>query len=364
MPAHADPHPVRRRLHPDTPPWLVRFTVFALLAYWLSRGLVTAAVALEPLLVVLVMSFVVASAFEVPVAWLSRRMPRGFAAALSIGAAAALGFGLIIAAGVSVAHQVSSLVKHFPRTLDTTLRFVNRHLHTHLTSVKVRADLSHLNLLHSHLTASALTSLTQLASLLMGVLFTFYFVAEGPQIRENLCSLLPPAHQPEMLRVLTLTVQKSGAYFFSRLVLSLVRFIAALAVLVATHTGAPIILAAWYALLSEFIPVIGTTLATALPVLVAAAVSVPGAVVVLGCLLVVTAVRNYVLAPKLTRHTVRLHPAVSFGAVVAAAVLFGPLAALMAVPVLAVLTSFFSVYLHRHDVVVDADVLPGSPGAQ
>jgi predicted PurR-regulated permease PerM len=344
------PRTPRRALHPSTPPWIARAVLFTLAAYWLSRGVVTAARALEGLLVVVVISFVVASAFEIPVAWLAQKMRRGIAAGLVIGLTSVVVVGLLLGVGVLVAHQISSLFTHLPSTLAQAVVLVNNHLHTHLSAAQVRTDFSKLNLSHSRLTHVALSSLAEVASLLAGLLFTFYFVAEGPKLRANLCSLLPPEHQPEMTRAFDIAVEKAGGYFLSRFILSALRFGFAIALLLPCHVPEPFALAVWYALLSEFIPVVGTTLATALPVAVALTVSPGTALVVLVTLLLITAVRNYFLAPKLTRHTVQLHPALAFASVIAAAILFGPLAGLLAVPVLATITAFSSSYIHRHEL--------------
>jgi predicted PurR-regulated permease PerM len=335
----------RRPLHPATPPWLARAILFTIAAYWLSRGLVSAARSLEGILVVVVISFVVASALEMPVAWMSLHLHirRGVAAGIVLGASALFLLALILGVGVLVTHQITHLFSNLPATLAQATSFVNAHFHTHLSPASVQVDFSKLGLAHTHLTSAATTSLTELASLLAGILFTFYFVAEGPQMRNYLCSLLPPRHQPEMVRALELATEKAGGYFFSRFLLSVIRFCAALIVLLISHTPEPFALALWYALLAEFIPVVGTVLATALPVAVAVTVSTSDAVAVLIVLLVVTGIRNYLLAPKLTRHTVQLHPAFAFASVIAAVVLFGPLAGLLAVPVLAS-------YIHRHEV--------------
>jgi predicted PurR-regulated permease PerM len=287
-------------------------------------------------------------------------VPRGVATAIVLGGVGVLAAGLLIMVGLLAASQISSLLTHLPKTLASSVTFINNHFHTHLKFTNLQHSLSKINFAHSHLTSLATTSFTQVASLLTGVLFTFYFVAEGPALRDHICSLLPPKSQPEMHRAFDIATQKSGSYFLSRLILSCVRFALALAVLLPAHTPEPFALALWYAVIAEFIPVIGTLIAMLLPVAVALSVSQPSALLVLGVLLAITALRNYVLAPKLSRHTVRLHPALAFAAVISAVVLFGPLAGLFAVPVLATITAFFSTYIHRHDITPQDNPAPGS----
>ena len=349
---------LKRPLHPATPPWLARAIVFTICAYWLSRGIVTAARALETLLVVVVLSFVFAAAFEVPVTWLAKRMRRGVAAALVLGLVAVSVLAFVAGTGVLVSSQVTTLLGHLPATFARAAVLLNHHLHTHLSAKHLKADISKIGLTHIHWTHVALSSVTEIGSLLMALLFTFYFVAEGPSMRSRLVSLVPADHQPEMLRALELSVEKAGSFFFSRFVLAAVRFAVALPLLLLCHTPEPFVLALWYALIAEFIPVVGALIATALPVIVALSVTVSSALVILITLTALTLLRDYALAPKLTRHTVKLHPILAFAGVIAAAILFGPLAALFAVPVLATITAFFSGYMHRFDVEVTSHVLP------
>ena len=53
-------------------------------------------------------------------------------------------------------------------------------------------------------------------------LFTFYLVAEGPKLRRNVCSVLPPDRQREVLRVWDLAIEKTGGYIASRAVLGII----------------------------------------------------------------------------------------------------------------------------------------------
>jgi predicted PurR-regulated permease PerM len=339
----------RRPLHPATPPWIARAVIFTLAAYWISRGVVTAARALETLLVVLAISFIAAAAFEVPVKWLTKYMRRGFATALLLGVTFLTILVLLAGAGVIISSQITSLSKHLPATFAKATILLNKHFHTHFSAKHLRHDVASW-VSHVHLTHVASSSLGLLGSLLMSVLFIYYFVAEGPAMRDHLVSLVSAPHQSEVRRALELSIEKTGRFFFSRVVLSIIRFVLALAVLLLCHCPEPFALALFYALISEFIPIVGALVATALPAIVALSSSITDAIIVLVTLTVITLVRDYVLAPKLTRLTVKLHPILAFASVIAAVILFGPLAGLFAVPVLATITAFFSGYVHRHDL--------------
>jgi predicted PurR-regulated permease PerM len=111
---------------------------------------------------------------------------------------------------------------------------------------------------------------------------------------------------------------------------------------------------------SQFVPVIGTYLAGLLPALIALAERPVSALWVLGLVVVYQQLENYLLAPRITAHTMQVHAAVAFGAVIAGAALLGPIGAVLALPVTATLTSLFSSYFERHEVVSD-ELVTGQP---
>lgn len=182
-------------------------------------------------------------------------------------------------------------------------------------------------------------------------LFTFYMTADGPRLRRTVCSVLPPDRQREVLRVLDIAIEKTGGYFYSRALLAV--FSAAVSWAVFTVIGIPfaLALALWMGLLSQFVPVVGTYLGGALPFLVALLESPGRGVAVLVFVIVYQQIENYLLAPRITARTMALHPAVSFGSVLAGGTLLGAPGALMALPIAATVQAFVSTYLHRYELV-------------
>lgn len=118
-------------------------------------------------------------------------------------------------------------------------------------------------------------------------------------------------------------------------------------------------LAVWVGVVSQFIPVIGTYLAGAVPMLAAFAVDPWYAVWVLVFVVVYQQFENYLIQPKLTSKTVDIHPAVAFGSVIAGTALLGVAGTLIAIPVVATLQTFFGVYVKRYDVADDLEEQDG-----
>ena len=61
-------------------------------------------------------------------------------------------------------------------------------------------------------------------------------------------------------------------------------------------------------------------------------------------------VENYVLAPRITAHTMQLHVAVAFGAVIAGSAVLGVVGALLALPAAATIQSVIAAEAERHEV--------------
>ncbi len=182
-------------------------------------------------------------------------------------------------------------------------------------------------------------------------LFTFYFTADAPRIRRGIASMLPKHRQKEIVRVWDIAVEKTGGYFYSRALLAAASALITWVVLVIIGIPFPLALALWMGILSQFIPVVGTYLGGALPLLIALVESPIKAVWVLIYIVVYQQFENYVLSPRITARTMSLHPAVSFGAAIAGGTLLGAPGALMALPAAATLQAFVSTYIRRYELI-------------
>ena len=183
------------------------------------------------------------------------------------------------------------------------------------------------------------------------LLFTFYLVSDGPRLRRSICSMLPPDRQREVLRIWELGIEKTGAYLSSRAVLAVISTFAHWAAFTLLDVPFPLLLAIWVGVLSQFIPVIGTYLAGILPILIALVNAPISAVWVIVVIVVYQQIENYLLAPRVTSQTMEIHAAVAFGSVLVGSALLGPIGALLALPISAILQSFASTYIRRHEVV-------------
>ena len=209
--------------------------------------------------------------------------------------------------------------------------------------------------LADNLVSLGATVLQVLFQILTIVLFTFYLVAEGPKLRRNICSLLPPERQRLVLSIWNLAIDKTGGYIYSRLILAVISFLVHWLVFWLVGAPFPVPMAMWVGLVSQFVPVIGTYIAGALPVLIGLLDRPSTGLAILIAIVVYQQVENYLLQPKVTAHTMEIHVTVAFGSVIAGSLLLGAVGALLALPAAATLQAFMASYLERVDVVQELE---------
>jgi predicted PurR-regulated permease PerM len=320
---------------------------------WLIREL-------RELLLILLVSLFLAFALEPAVNFLARRgWRRGVATGLVCLAVVAAIAGFVAAMSVLVVDQVSNFAddaESYGRQIEDYAKdWFDADIDVDETVDDLTAD-------DGPLREFAANNAADIAAAVVGgvfqaftvALFTFYLVADGPRLRRTICSVLRPERQREVLRAWELAIDKTGGYIYSR---SLLAGLSALATWIALSIiGVPyaLALALWVGIISQFVPVVGTYIAGALPVVIAGLNDPVDIIWTLGFIIVYQQIENYLLAPRITAHTMELHPAVAFGTVIAGAALIGPVGAVLALPAAAVGQAFVSTYVQRHDVVESA----------
>ena len=199
------------------------------------------------------------------------------------------------------------------------------------------------------------TVLQVLFQILTIALFTFYLVAEGPKLRRNVCSLLPAERQRQVLSIWNLAIDKTGGYIYSRLILAVISFLVHWLVFWLVGAPFPVPMAMWVGLISQFVPVIGTYIAGALPVIIGLLDQPSTGLAMLIAIVVYQQVENYLLQPKVTAHTMEIHVTVAFGSVIVGSLLLGAVGAVLALPAAATIQAFLASYLERHEVVQELE---------
>lgn len=184
--------------------------------------------------------------------------------------------------------------------------------------------------------------------------FTFYIAADYPRLERALLSRMPPARQQRFGWISDVSIDQTGGYFYSRSLLLIVNSVLSFAVML--MLGLPLVfalpMAVFMGFFAEFIPVIGTFVGAAVPILVTLAARGLGtALVLLVWVTVYQQVENLVLSPRISAKTMELNGAVAFGAALAGGAIAGPMGAFMALPVAAMITAVVKNSGRKYDVV-------------
>jgi predicted PurR-regulated permease PerM len=341
------------------PPWVRRAIIFwwvILVGLWAALA---AARQLRGLLIQVVLALFLSFAMEPLVDRLARYgIRRSVGAGITMITVIVALLGFVTAMGSLVATQLRELAEDLPGYLTSAERWAEDRFGLQIDNDTVLEQLStggraseYLTGLADNLVGVGTSVVAVLFQLLTISLFAYYFTADGHRLRQAICSVLPPAQQHEVLRVWELAINKTGAFISSRFILAIISAIFHWIVFVALELPSPVALAIWVGVISQFIPVIGTYIAGVVPALIALGIDPVKALWVLIAIVIYQQIENYALQPRVTAQTLDMHPAVAFAAVLAGTATFGASGALLALPFLATVQSFISVYIARHTVV-------------
>lgn len=344
------------------PKWVPR----AILLFWLGflATLIVREVfhQLSNFLVLLLISLFFALAIEPAVNRLAARgWSRGSATAtMLVGVFVAI-ISFSAAIGSLVATQAQDLLDNRDQYVRDTVKFVNDTFGTTIDAQRwvdsiSDPDGSVQNFFDNQqdrvidVSLGALSGLLQVLSI---TLFAFYLISDGPRLRRTVCRRLSADRQKVVLTVWNLAIEKTGGYIYSRALLAVISAFFHWIVFQSIGTPAPVALAVWVGLISQFLPVVGTYLAGLLPALLAFLDSPVKALIVIVFIAVYQQLENFLLAPKITARTLELHAAVAFGAAIAGGAILGPIGAVLALPFAAMMQGIVSNWGNRFEIIDD-----------
>jgi predicted PurR-regulated permease PerM len=327
------------------------FTI--LIVRWLANEL-------GGVITILAMSAFLSFALEPAVTWLAKRgWRRGLATGLIMLILLLVGVLLIALIAPAVVGGFRQLVDSGPSLVDRLARWLDT-LHisispqTLIDELRANADRvisTGQNVARTFLLGIAGTIFGALFKLGAVFLFTFYFVAEGPKLRRVILSRMRPERQQHVLFVWEQAIEQTGGYFYSRLLLAVINGAGMYVVLRLNGVLFAAPLAIFAGIVSEFIPIIGTYIGGAAPILVAFLTSPAAGLWAVGYVVVYQQIENYFLSPRLTAKTMDLHPAVAFAAALIGGAIGGLLFAFLALPVAGVIQAAVTNWSTTYEVV-------------
>ena len=315
---------------------------------------------LSHFLFLLVLAWLLATALEPGIRWFVQRgRSRGVSTAIAGGSAVLLALGLAVVFGQLFFNQVTDFVNGLPDLTTSVIDWVNHRFRTNLdpTTIasKLHLDPSQIATWAGSLSGGVLGVVGSLSSVLFDLVtvlvFGFYFAGAGPKLIHNLASWMPPRVQEVFITITEITMAKTGGYVVSKIVLAAASaffhgiFFAAI--------GLPYWLpfALFAGITAQFVPLVGTYLGVILPVLATVFDSPWKALAIIAFAVVYQQVETYFFTPRVSERTMDVNPAIALGAVFVGAAIWGPLGALIGIPLAAAGVAILDTYIHRYELV-------------
>jgi predicted PurR-regulated permease PerM len=330
--------------------------------------------ALGTFLFILLLAWLFSIAMEPPVLWMVRR---GVRRGLATGIVMILGLVIVAAitalfGGVFIS-QLSALGSSLPTALTAVVDWSNATFHTSFDLNNIASSIQvtpnkigewvgqyggGLLGIFGSVFAFIFDSLTILV-------FAYYFSADSPRLRQTIGSWLPPAYQRYFVTVWEISVEKTGGYVVSKVALAALSsfFHAVFFAIIGVPYWLPLGVLA--GIVGQFIPTIGTYIGVALPALFTLVSDKPiNALWIAIFATVYQQIENYIFTPRISRRTMDVHPAVALGSVIAGAALFGPVGALIGIPMAAAALAIIDTFTHRHDLLPELASLEDAENRQ
>lgn len=311
-------------------------------------------------LFMLLLAWLISIAMEPPVALLEQRgMKRGGAAGVVLLGIIALSIGFLSVFGGLFFGQLADAVQALPRVIDTTVAWANSTFDANLNAATITDQLSLTPEKVAEIASSVAGGVMGVVSGIVGfvfetltiLMFAFYLSADAHSVRRTVASWLRPDRQKVFLTVWDIAVAKTGGFVVSRLLLAALSAMAHIAAFWAIGVPYWMPLGLFAGVVSQFIPTFGTYIGIVVPVAFAAVDQPLDCLWIVAFATVYQQVENYVLSPRVSRATMDLHPALTLASVFIGAEVFGPVGALIGIPMAAALIAVIDTYGKRYELV-------------
>jgi predicted PurR-regulated permease PerM len=330
-------HPVIDRLGATS--WrLIGVGIVLAVSFWLLAKLWVIVLALA-------VALLFARALNAPAEWLRRRgVPPALVAVTVI-----LGFGLLMAGIVaSLVPAVATEFDDFGPTVDDAVDDIERWLVEDSPFDVSRQDVEdfrdqaderisdYLSSSSGTLISGTMVVFEVVTALVLALITSFFILKDGGRFGRWSVSLLPEQHRPLVTRLATRAWRTLGGYLRGSAMLGVIEgtIIGLTVYLVGGHLAVPVAVVTFFA---AFIPFAGAIVAGLLAVLVTLVTAGSGAAIVVGIVaLAVQQFDNDLLAPLVFGRSLELHPLIVLFSLAGGGALLGPIGAVFAVPVSAV----------------------------
>jgi predicted PurR-regulated permease PerM len=307
----------------------------------------------------LLLAWLLAISFDPVVSWLAHKgMRRGAATAIVATTVLLLLAGFVALFGGVLATQITGLVEALPSLVLNIVDWINRTFHANIDPVQLTTNL---NLTSDQVTNIASNLAGGIFGVLIGivgavfdfvtvVVFSFYFSADSPRIKRTIASWLKPSRQVTFIKIWDISVQKAGGFVISKLALATLSafFHCLFFYIIDIPYWLP--MGIFAGVVSQFIPTIGTYIGVALPALFAVFEQPIDVLWIIIFATVYQQIENYVFTPRISTRTMDINSGVALASVFIGAALFGPIGAIIGIPLAAIIIAIVEAYGQRYEL--------------
>ncbi|MEP6559580.1 MAG: AI-2E family transporter [Nakamurella sp.] len=332
--------------------------ILLIVSTWLIAAWVVGAA--QHFLFLILLAWLAAIASEPAIRWFLRRgLSRSRSTAIVGTLVILVCLALMVVLQRALFDQAAQLVQSIPTAVTTIVEQLNAQFGLQLDAAQVSTTLKlqpdQLENLADMLGSGWLGWVGSLVSVVFDtvtvVVFAFYIAAAGPKLIQQVAVWLPPDRQPVLGAIWDIAEQKTGGYVASKIVLAAASALFHGIFFYAVGLPGWLPLALLAGITAQFIPVIGTYIGVAIPVFVALADKPITAVWIVLFAIVYQQLETYVFTPRVSQRTMEVNPAIALASVFLGAAIWGPIGAIIGVPIAAAIVSVVQTYGRRYQLV-------------
>lgn len=341
------------------PTFLRRSVLIILVGILLFQILEWSALRLAGFLFNLLLAWLLAISFDPLVSGLAKRgLPRALATAIvAVGVIAGIVIFLVLFGG-ALASQATALVLSVPFLIVDVVSWLNGTFDARIDPAEITSNLNLTTQQLADLAGSLAGGLLGIISGVFGaifsfvtiIVFSFYFSASAPQIKRFLASWLKPERQVVFIEVWDISVRKAGGFVISKLVLATVAAAAHVAFFWIIDIPYWLPMGIFAGFVSQFIPTIGTYIGLIVPAFFAAFNDPWDVLWIVLFATIYQQIENYIFSPRISTATMAINSGVALASVFIGAALFGPIGAIIGIPVIAIVIAVIETYGRRYEL--------------
>ncbi len=315
-------------------------------------------------LFLLLLAWLIAIAMEPSIRFFERRgISRGLGTGITILLGLLAILGIFAMLGGVFSAQLAQLVKSLPGIINEVVLWVNQRFGLNVSASSIQQqlnlDASQIANYASDFAGGIVGALGLAFSIVFDgltvLVFAFYLAADGPRLRRTIASWLPPKRQRVLVTVWDISLAKTGGFVVSKIILATISGLAHAAFFWFIDLPYWLPMGIFAGVTSQLIPTIGTYIGVAVPMLIALLNQPLDAVWIVVFATIYQQIENYVLTPRVSRATMDIHPAVALGAVFVGLAIWGPIGALIGIPIAAAVIAVIDTYGRRYDLISEMD---------